>query len=202
VAKKKQSAPGPTQSVGDLIDAHVREGLKQVGGGWACVTKTVDFPTGRALLEMDREGQAAVVDVLMDRLREWEGEIVAINADLKKDQVRGDHPGWRAYSNRGDFLRHTLVALLRRKLPLGEATLLGLLRWPVESMEEADRHFFPVGFCLPGLTKAAENFAAANEVRPRLRAALKALIRALRKAYDKDAPKYAARLQALLPASR
>jgi hypothetical protein len=32
VAKKKQSAPVATQAVGDLIDAHVREGLKQVAG--------------------------------------------------------------------------------------------------------------------------------------------------------------------------
>jgi hypothetical protein len=99
-------------------------------------------------------------------------------------------------------LLHVLVALLRRKLPLGEATLLRLLRWPVESMEEADRHLFCVTFCLPGLTKAAENFAEANAVSPGLRAALKALIRTLRKAYDKDAPKYAARLQALLPVGR
>ena len=202
MAKKKQSAPVATEAVGDLIDAHVREGLKQVAGGWAHVTKTADFPTGRAILELDREGQAAVVDVLLDRLLEWEAEIAAINAALEDNQVRGDHPGWRAYSNRGSFLRHVLVALLRRKLPLGEATLLRLLRWPVESMEDADRDMCSVTFCLPGLTKAAENFAEANEVSPGLRAALKALIKTLRKAYDKDAPKYAERLRALLPVGR
>jgi hypothetical protein len=199
VAKKKQSAPVATQALGDLIDAHVREGLAQVAGGWAHLTKTADFPTGGPILELDRESQAAVVDVLLDRLLQWQGELAAINAGLEDNQVRGDHPGWRAYSNRGDFFRHALEALLRRKLPLGEATLLRLLRWPVESMEDADRHMFSVSFCLPALTKAAENFAEANEVSPGLRAALKALIKTLRKAYDKDAPRYADRLQVLLP---
>jgi hypothetical protein len=99
-------------------------------------------------------------------------------------------------------LRHALAALLRRKLPLDEARLLRLLRWPVESMEDADRHLFTLTFCLPGLTTAAEHFAAANTVSPRLRTALKALIRTLRRAYDKDAGKYAERLQALLTARR
>jgi hypothetical protein len=32
MAKKKQPAPGPTPAIGDLIDAHVREGLKEVAG--------------------------------------------------------------------------------------------------------------------------------------------------------------------------
>jgi hypothetical protein len=202
VAKKKQSAPVATQAVGDLIDAHVREGLERVAGGYAHLMKTADFPTGRAILELDRESQAAVVEVLLDRLLEWEGEVAVIDAALEHNQVRGAHPGWRAYWNRGTFLRHVLVALLRRKLPLGEATLLRLLRWPVDSMDEADRHMGSGKFCLPGLTRAAVNFVDANEVSPRVRTALKALIRALRKAYDKDVLKYADRLQALLPVAR
>jgi len=202
MAKKKQPAPRPTPAVGDLIDAHVREGLKVVTGEWAHLTKTADFPTGRVILALERASQAAAVEALLDRLLEWEGEVAAIDADLVKGQVRGDHPGWREYSNRGDFLRHALVALLRRKLPLDEARLLRLLRWPVESMEDADRYLCTVTFCLPGLTTAAEDFAAANGVSPKLRTALKALIRTLRRAYDKDAGKYADRLQALLPAGR
>jgi hypothetical protein len=200
MAKKKQ--PGLTAAVSDLIDAHVREGLKAYKGKWAHLTKTVDFPTGRVILELDRASQADAVEALLDRLFEWEGEVTTIDADLVKGQVRGDHPGWRDYSNRGNFLRHALAALLRRKLPLDEARLLRLLRWPVESTENADFYLCSVTFCMPWLTATAENFAKANTVSPKLRTALKALIRTLRRAAEKDAGKYADRLQALLPASR
>jgi hypothetical protein len=202
MAKKKQPAPGPTPAVGDLIDAHVREGLKEYKGKWAHLTKTADFPTGRVILALERASQAAAVEALLDRLLQWKGDCAAIYADLEKGQVCGDHPDWREHSNRESFLRHALAALLRRKLPLDEGRLLRLLRWPVENMDDADRHLCTVGFCLPGLTTAAENFAAANGVSPRVRTALKALIRTLRRAYDRDAGKYADRLQALLPAGR
>ena len=57
MAKQRQSAPAAPQAVGDLIDAHMREGLKQVGGGWAHLTKTADYPTGRAILDLDRQSQ-------------------------------------------------------------------------------------------------------------------------------------------------
>src|SRR5262249_1729521 len=153
--------------------------------------KTADFPTGRVILELDRASQAETVEALLDRLLEWEAGMAKIDADLVKGQVRGDHPDWRDYSNRESFLRHALPAVLRRKLPLDEARLLRLLRWPVESKEDADDYLSTVTFCLPGLTAASENFAEANTVSPKLRTALQALIRKLRRADDKDVGKYA-----------
>jgi hypothetical protein len=149
---------------------------------------------------LERASQAAAVEALLDRLLHWQHKVAVIDAGLAKGQVRGDRPGWQEYRNRGNFLHHALVALLRRKLPLDEVRLLRLLLWPFATMEDADRYMFAFRFCLPGLATAAEHFAAANGVSPRLRTALKGLIRALRRSYDKDAGKYMDRLQALLPA--
>jgi hypothetical protein len=202
MAKKKEAAPdltGATQTAAELLNAYVSEFMQKVGEGSTYGKKMTDFPTGRIILELNRENQVVVVEALLDRLLDWEKEGNEIASSLKEKQVRGDHPGWGRYWNRGHILRNALERMLRRKLPLGEARLIRLLRWPLNSTE----HLSSYMHCLSGLANAAENFAEANEVSASLHTVLESLIRALpREGYDKDCRKIADRLQALLPGGR
>jgi hypothetical protein len=184
-----------------LIDTYARQFLKKVGGGWTSGHKMSDFPAGQSMLRLNPDGQAAVALALVDRLLDWEKEGAVIDSELKENQTRGDHPGWRASYNRGCVLRHALERLLRRKLPLGEAGLIRLLRWPLRSEGGINSYWH----CLPGLTRAAEYHAASHEVGPALRKVLETLIRKLPRArqytasLEKDCRKAADRLRALLP---
>jgi hypothetical protein len=202
VAKKKVTAPGattPTKTASELLDAYMSEFMRKVGGGSTYGKKMTDFPTGRTIQELSREDQAVIVEGLLDRLLEWEKEGTEIDSSLKENQVRGDNPGWREHWNRGCAWRDALEGMLRRKLPLSEARLVHLLRWPLNSTS----HISSYVHCLSGLTKAAESFAESNEVSPPLRMALESLIQALpREGYDKGCRKFADRLQALLPGGR
>ena len=106
------------------------------------------------------------------------------------------------------MLREVLRSLLRCALPLDEADLVRLLEWPVRATNPITGHLYP----LSGMAAAAENFAAANEVGPGLRAALETLVQLIRRemarlkaagmSARKDCLQVADRLQALAAGPR
>jgi hypothetical protein len=198
VVRKKPAENETTRpnATGELLSAYVDQFMQKVGDGSIYGKKMGDFPAGRMILGLDREGQAEAVEGLLDRLLKWDQEIAQFRSTLAENETCGNKPGWNRLWNRGCVLRDALETLLRRKLPLGEARLIRLLRWPLGSKD----HISSYMHCLAGLTNAAEYHAESNAISPSLCKVLGALARTLsRETWDKPCRKAADRLRALLP---
>jgi hypothetical protein len=200
VAKKNAAAAVPTdapKAVNDLLDQVTKEFLPKIDGGNYYGKKIEDVPTGKKILAQDRETQAVIVSAALDRLEALEPKITKIRSKLEGAAAYNAHhePGWYDFWQPRWVLLEALRALLRRTLPLSEATVLRLFRWPLEAANGVSNYVYP----LPGLATAAEGFAEANEISSPLQRALEQFIAQLRKdPRDKDCRKAADRLQALL----
>jgi Domain of unknown function (DUF4132) len=197
VAKKKAAPAAGTDatSARELVDSLLDQFRKKVGKGSTWGTKVADFPAGKQLLALDRESQAQAVEATLDHLLQWEQEEAALLAELDENEPRGNHPGWSLHWNKGFMLRTTFETLLRRKLPLGERTLVRLLRWPGGGREGIN----PFLHCMTALATAAETYAKSNEIREPVREALGDLLgRIPPRTGDATLRKVAERLDALI----
>ena len=113
--------------------------------------------------------------------------------EIEKTNPHGRPDGNALWSPRW-VIMEMFRGLLRRNLPLGEADVLRLLRWPVSGST-------PVIKWLPltGIANAAEKWAETNQIGQDMQEALNALVGPLRRAaHDNDCRKIADRLDALL----
>lgn len=197
MAKKKgtSGSADTVRPVDRLVDKLVAEFIAKIGDGTAYGTKVADFPSGRAVLDLEREDQVTAVERVVALFTQWDREVAAIDATLQEGQTRGDHPGWRKYWARGSVLRAILDTLLRRKLPFSEAQLTRLLKWPLKTKG----HVRPYMHCLSGASLAATNFARGSELSPPLRKVLESFLKRLpRENLDKTDRKIIDRLSALI----
>jgi hypothetical protein len=209
MAKAKAVTPDPVgraKQAGELLDGLMTEFLPKVQGGAYWGKKLDDIPSGKRILAVDRDTQAAVVREALDRLEPIERDLSGLRARQKPGMIFDDRAEWiRVWSPRW-VLVEALRALLRRELPLDESVVARLLAWPAEDSSGTDgvsgygygisNYTYPLG----GIATAAEYFANANEVGPRIQKTVEVLIGRLRKYdRDKDCRKVADRLQALIP---
>jgi len=185
VAKTKDGAVAPTDATkkaGELLDKVMKEFLPKIND-----KKLNDIPSGKAILAEDRETQAILVSTALNCLEQLETKIASLSSSNSR--------GWDATWTPRRVLLETLRGLLRRALPLNEATLIRLFQWPIRADHGIGNYTYP----LSGMATAAEDFAEDNEIGGALRATLKSFIAQLRKeSDDKDCRKIADRLHALL----
>jgi hypothetical protein len=190
VAKTKPHAAPPSEAAkkaNELLDELVKRGSAFSHG-----KKLNDVSVGKTILSQDREMQAVLVSAALDRLENWETKVAAFGSRDRNTQE------WsRIWTSRWSFVE-MLRGLLRRALPLSEATLIRLFQWPMRSasgIEYQYNFYYP----LSGMATAAESFAEGNEFSDSFRAVLESFIARLRgDSNDKDSRKVADRLQALL----
>jgi hypothetical protein len=186
VAKKK-SLPVPPSEAAKQAEELLDKVAKQFSNDFDYDKKLDDVPAGKTILAQDRETQAVIVSAVLDRLEGMEIKIAACRSN--------DGPKWHAVWWPRRVLLVTLQALLRRALPLSEATLIRLFQWPVRAKHGIGNYTYP----LSGMATAAEHFAEDKEISGPLLTTLKSFIAQLRKAADdKDCRKIAERLQTLL----
>ena len=115
---------------------------------------------GEKMLALDRESQAALVPLLSDRLNPLERRLKVLVSRLETEAAFGAS----AEQSNLVFSRHLLAlalnALLRRKLPLTDTTLLGLL----EKMDPESEAAPYLPSYLTGLASALERRAAEGEL--------------------------------------
>jgi hypothetical protein len=195
VAKKKSEAVSPSdmaKKAEELLDKLTKEFLPKMEDG-IYGKKLDDVPMGKTILAQDSATQAVLVSTAVYRLEELDPKIAAMRTRYEDDYYR--KPNWSDLWNSYGVLLMTLRGLLRRSLPLSEATIVRLIYWPIRSANYIDSYLQP----LSGIATAAENFAEANESGDPLREALVSFMARLReKPNDKDCRKVADRLQALL----
>jgi hypothetical protein len=200
VARAKAPPPaGPdaVKTADELLDRVTKEFLPKIEGGSYYGNKLQSVPAGKAILAQDRETQATIVRTALDRLEALELRIAAFLADLDEFYASNPHrkPGWFAIWNPRWVLLETLRGLLRRALPLDEATLIRLFEWPAKASNLVSDHIYP----LVGMAAAAESFAATNGISGPLRAAITAVITRLHEyAHDRECRKMADRLHQVL----
>ncbi len=200
MAKRKPHAPPLSETerkANELLDKFVEEFNSKCFPGGCYNKKLNDFPKGKAILAQDGETQAALVNAILDRLEDLEAKIAAFDPQERKRNVREWTLIW---TSRWPFVE-TLRGLLRRALPLSEATLIRLFQWPIRA---ADGIQYKYNFYYPlsGMAAAIENFAEGNESGDSLRATLETFIALLREdSNDKDSRKVADRLQTRLAGS-
>ncbi len=189
--KKAHEAPSSdaAKKAGELLDKL----MKQFGPKFDSLTyyqeKLDGIPAGKTILAQDRETQVVLVSMALDRLEGLEKKITAFGSRSRYT------PAWSAVWSPRWVLLVLLRGLLRRSLPLGEATLIRLFQWPIRASNGIGNYSYP----LSGMTTAAEHFAESNEISGPLLTTLKSFIAQLRKeSDDKDCRKIADRLQALL----
>ena len=143
-------------------------------------------------LGQDREMQALVVSEILDHLEDLESKMAAFGP-----QERDTREWSLVWTSRWPFVK-TLHKLLRRSLPLSEATLIRLFQWPIRVAKDINRQlkfYYP----LSGMAAATEGFAEDNEISDPLRATLESFIALLHEdSNDNDSRKIADRLQTLL----
>ena len=148
-------------------------------------------------MSLDRDAQAELVSRASHRLVALEKQLQGFRSKLKgidKYNYVCDR-GWTAIWNPRWVLAETLRVLLRRSLPLEEATLIRLLQWPQKNSAPVWSYSYP----LAGLANAAERYAESNAISPVLADVLEALIESLRGATnERDCRNTADRLQALI----
>ncbi len=191
MAKKKSDAfpPSETAKQADELLDQVTELLKQgnrVNFGDSAAIKTI--------LAQDRETQAVLVGAALDRLEKLDAKIAAKRKP--SDSIPGGAGLWWPRVALSDTLRE----LLRRALPLNEATLIRLLEWPINVTTGLSKYSEP----LSGIAGAVEKFTKGEEISDRLRATLKTFIARLRDAHretyfrEQECRKVADRLEVLL----
>jgi hypothetical protein len=200
VAKAKALPPaGPdaARTANELLDQVTKEFLPTIEGGSFHGKKLEDVPAGKTIVAQDRETQVAILKVALDRLAGLEPKIAAFRARLDDFYVDNPHckPGWWPLWNPRWVLVETLRGLLRRTLPLDEATLVRLFEWPAQASNAVAPSIYP----LPGMAAAAEGFAETNRVSPPLRAAIAPVITRLHQyVHDRECRKMADRLHQIL----
>ncbi len=202
MAKQKNTLPEENTEVDELLEKLIKEFLPKVEGGSYYGKKLDNATFGKKILAQNRETQAKIVGVVLDKLMVLEEKIAAFRLKLTGPDVWNVHhqPGWFDIWNPRWVLMETLRALLRRDLPLPEADVVRLLEWPFRSCEQVPSNpIDPYVYPLPGLAAAAENFVGKEGISPRVTQAAKDLIEILRKnTRDKECRKVADRLQVLV----
>jgi hypothetical protein len=195
VAKKKSQAPSSCEAAtkpNELLDKFIKEFFASKPGTNFFTKKLNNVPTGIAILAQDCETQAALVSTALDRLEDLETKIAAF------DPQKRNTPEWSQVWTARWPLVEMLRGLLRRALPLSEATLIRLFQWPIRAAEDIQykyNFFYP----LSGMATAAENFAADHEISDSLRAVLEPCIALLcADSNDKESRKISGRLEALI----
>jgi hypothetical protein len=187
VAKTKPSAAPPSDTAkkaDELLDKVTKDFRSDF---YYYDKKLDDLPAGKAILAQDRATQAIIVSAVLDRLEEQEIKIAACRSN--------SGPKWDAVWEPRWVLLETLRGLLRRALPLSEATVIRLLQWPIKTDYAIGYYTYP----LSGMATAAEHFAEGSPIGGALLATLKSFIAQLRKGSDdKDCRKIAERLKTLL----
>ncbi len=195
MAKSTSPAPSPSETArkaDELLDKVIADFESSRVGGFFQLKKINEFPTGKTILAQDCETQVALVRAALDRLEELETKMAVF-----APQERATTEWSVAWLSRWPFVE-TLRGLLRRALPLSEATLIRLFQWPFQGTNYITQNY-NFYFALSGMASAVEHFAQSNEISDTLRSALETCIAGLRKDLKhKDSRTIADRLQKLL----
>lgn len=172
-----------------LIESLLQETPRGKYGGLYGAELT-DTETGPLLLSLDRGEQARGVALLLDRLVELDHRVEALGSESEQGQGSGGGPGWESTWNRRWVALMALRGLMRRKLPLEDETLRGLVEWTYGSSRSMS-YSYP----LTGLASAVEQRAAEGVLPKDLAQSVLALVDRLRaQGNDEDARKAADRL--------
>jgi hypothetical protein len=153
------------------------------------------------LLKMSREQLAEMVAAVLERLFKWRTEYVQATHRLAADEhLARNHPEWERLWPQWCFLTNTLQVLLHRNLPLTEATLVRLVKWPVSHHDYFHEQTFYEGPApLSATVSAVEFFSKSHDFGPKLEQLLQSFIGLLGKGGDdKKCRKNAARIEAVL----
>jgi hypothetical protein len=195
VAKRKTQASSSSEAAtkpNELLDKFIKEYFGSKPGTNFFTKKLNNVPAGITILAQDCETQAALVSAALDRLEDLETKIAAF------DPQKRNTPEWSDVWTARWPLVEMLRGLLRRALPLSEATLIRLFQCPIRAAKDI---YYKLNFFYPlsGMAAAAENFAEDHEISDSLRAVLEPCIALLRAdSNDKDSRKIADRLGALI----
>ena len=196
-APAKPSRPLPAPTGADLVDQLLVQLWPRIAHGyWSSKKiKLTDAVAGRAILAGDRQTQAAAVAAVVDHLYRWNQDYAAYAATLGPNEVNGSRPEWEPLYNRRCLFEEVLRVLLRRSLPLTEATVVRLVAWPLGERGYINSY----GCVIPQMTGMLERRAAERGLGRSVRGKVARLARALRgDRGDRDGKKYADRLDRLI----
>ena len=178
-----------------LIDSLLDEFAAKVGNDSAWGITVATFPSGKKILELDRESQTVMPGVILDALQVWETELAKMRASLGDNQHLGNLPNWGSYWNQKQFLVSLLDSLLKRKLPFDESLLARLVFWPTTGTDAISTW----SHCLSGIANTVENYAESQELSPRLLEGIGKLTQRIGPSNrDKASRKIAERLQVVV----
>jgi Domain of unknown function (DUF4132) len=190
-----------------LLDQVIQQFLPKIESRGYYGQRIEDIPPAKAILTQGREAQADSVRVAIDRLQSVESEITAFRSRQKPGEIFAvdSRSEWQRIWNPRWVIVEVLRSLLRRELPLDEATVVRLLEWPAADSTQATGvsgygyGISTYNYPLTGIASAAEHFVESNGLTIHVSTALKQLIGRLREyPNDKECRKAADRLQALL----
>ncbi len=174
----------------EWIEELTREKPQGKHGGWYGL-KLEDTEAGAKILTLDREAQARLVAELVPRMMLFDRAAEAHRATCTSSPDAEWKASWVALWTPRHYGELVLHGLLRRKLPLLEEVVVGLLEWIAEAE-------LPSTLPLAGIASAAESIAGAIGMDDRRRLALIRAASKLRKeTYDPTCRKVADRLEAL-----
>jgi hypothetical protein len=180
MGRPKAKAADPAKDLDALIDSLLREKPKGLGDSYYRLDVELgDMETGTKMLALDRAAQAVLVRRLLDRIVEFDRELDAFGSRIGAAQMK--------ILTRRQLAELAMRALLRRKLPLTDETLLGLLRL-VSDSAELNRYWIP----FVAITSAVENRAEDGPLGDDLVRGVKSAIKRLRGGVDWDPARKAA----------
>ncbi|MFO0958605.1 MAG: DUF4132 domain-containing protein [Isosphaeraceae bacterium] len=178
-----------------LIDGLLAESPRGKYGGLYGVDLG-DTKSGPKLIALDRDGQAEAVARLVGKVLELDRKVAEIRGRAKDHHNPQLERDWDATWTPRQLAEIAIRGLLRRKLPLSDATLRALLDWAMNPEDSASCWFPLLGIC-----SAAENRAAEGPLGDDLNTALEGAIRRCQAGSEQpECRKAAGRLARLLSA--
>ncbi|WP_165067303.1 DUF4132 domain-containing protein [Paludisphaera rhizosphaerae] len=116
-----------------------------------------DLESGKRLIALDREAQAKAVDRLVERLIDVDQRTLMLAKAAARSAVFLMSPEQRELNEERRLLLLGLVALMRRRLPFSEETVVALLNW-IAQYPDPGPHTHPLG----AIAKAVENLSGGS----------------------------------------
>lgn len=155
-------------------------------------TEHGDLDTYKAIAALDREAQARMIHALAQRLSYLQKQKDTLQRERTGNPIKNTE--YSKVYDRHSFLGGIVAALLRKRLPLGDADLQLLLQWCAEN-----RDANPWDQPISAIVNAIENFAAKSPLSEPLKKLLASFQERLdRLVLSKEYRKPAARVAALL----